>query len=146
MLLTATVATRPPAMRVAVIAPAPSISAMIQPPKISPPGLVSAGIAQVRAASSPRGSGGPAQSASGSQSGHIAQLLPVSGVQSGLVWGRFAALQQIECNRAFYLAIIVLQCTISGVDGAFGWANRGQTVQNGSSVNSSCGRSTPRKA
>src|SRR4051794_4866702 len=81
MLLTDAVTTRPPARRVAVIAAAASISDMVQPPKISPSGLVSAGIAQVRAASSPRGPGGPAQlaslAASASLSGHIAQLLSV---------------------------------------------------------------------
>ena len=64
MLLTAAVTTRPSARRVAVIAPAASISDMIQPPKISPDGLVSAGIAKVRAASSPRGRGGPRKSVS----------------------------------------------------------------------------------
>src|SRR5712691_10427671 len=56
MLPTEAVTTRPSARRVAVIAPAESISDIIQPPKISPLGLVSAGIASVRAASSPRGS------------------------------------------------------------------------------------------
>jgi hypothetical protein len=44
MLLTDAVTTRPSARRVAVIAPATSINDMIQPPKISPDGLVSAGI------------------------------------------------------------------------------------------------------
>src|SRR5438105_15953213 len=53
---TETVTTRPPACGVADIFPAESISAMIQPPKISPRGLQSAGIARVREASSPLGS------------------------------------------------------------------------------------------
>jgi hypothetical protein len=53
---TETVTTRPPACGVADIFPAESISAMIQPPKMSPLGLQSAGIARVREASSPRGS------------------------------------------------------------------------------------------
>jgi hypothetical protein len=52
---TATVTTRPFACWVAVIFPAESISAMSQPPKMSPIGLVSAGIARVRLASPPRG-------------------------------------------------------------------------------------------
>src|SRR6266853_600414 len=56
MLLTAAVTTRPPARLVAVIAAAASISDMIQPPNMSPLGLVSAGIARVRAARS-RGGG-----------------------------------------------------------------------------------------
>jgi len=54
-MLTAAVTTRPSLRRVAVIAPAASISDMIQPPKMSPAGFVSAGIAKVRAANSPRG-------------------------------------------------------------------------------------------
>src|SRR3954464_3147929 len=63
---TATVTTRPSARSVAVIFPALSISAMSQPPKMSPRGLVSAGIARVRLASPPRGAaaaslGGPAR-------------------------------------------------------------------------------------
>ena len=45
---TATVTTRPLACWIAVIFPAASISAMSQPPKMSPIGLVSAGIAGVR--------------------------------------------------------------------------------------------------
>jgi hypothetical protein len=53
---TATVTTRPPACGVADILPAESIKDMIQPPKISPFGLLSAGIAKVREASSPFGS------------------------------------------------------------------------------------------
>jgi hypothetical protein len=56
MLETATVTTRPPACGVADIFPAESISDMIQPPKMSPLGLLSAGIASVREASSPFGS------------------------------------------------------------------------------------------
>src|SRR5438309_462168 len=75
MLLTAAVTTRPSARLVAVIAPAASISDMIQPPKISPLGLVSAGIARVRAASSPGGCGGPEKPASRSVGDDIAQLL-----------------------------------------------------------------------
>src|SRR5205085_4512979 len=50
--------------RVAVIAPAESISDISQPPKMSPDGLVSAGIAKVRAANSPRGWAGPRKSIS----------------------------------------------------------------------------------
>jgi hypothetical protein len=53
---TATVTTRPLATVVADIFPAMSISDMIQPPKISPLGLVSVGMASTREASSPRGS------------------------------------------------------------------------------------------
>src|SRR5271156_283847 len=53
---TETVTTRPPACGVADIFPAQSISAMIQPSKMSPLGLQSAGIARVREASSPLGS------------------------------------------------------------------------------------------
>ena len=56
MFETETVTTSPPACGVADIFPAESISAMIQPPKISPFGLQSAGIARVREASSPLGS------------------------------------------------------------------------------------------
>src|SRR5580704_9306730 len=56
MFETETVTTRPPACGVADIFPAESISAMIQPPKMSPLGLQSAGIARVRDASSPLGS------------------------------------------------------------------------------------------
>src|SRR5205814_9835576 len=56
MFETETVTTRPPACGVADILPAESISAMIQPPKMSPLGLQSAGIARVRNASSPLGS------------------------------------------------------------------------------------------
>src|SRR5207237_7513274 len=55
MFETETVTTRPPARGVADIFPAESISAMIQPPKMSPRGLQSAGIARVRDASSPLG-------------------------------------------------------------------------------------------
>ena len=55
MSVTATVATRPPARRAASMAPAASISAMIQPPNMSPAGLVFAGIARTRDARSPRG-------------------------------------------------------------------------------------------
>src|SRR3954452_13331559 len=58
MSVTAAVTTRPCAQLVAVMAPAASIWAMIQPPKMSPDGLMSAGIARVRAASSPRGLAG----------------------------------------------------------------------------------------
>ena len=58
MSVTATVATRPCANAVAVIPPATSINDMIQPPKMSPAGLVSAGIARVRTASSPLASAG----------------------------------------------------------------------------------------
>src|SRR5712691_4485532 len=75
MLLTAAVTTRPPARLVAVIAPAASISDMIQPPNKSPLGLVSAGIARVRAASSPGGCFGPEKPASRSVWDDIAQLL-----------------------------------------------------------------------
>src|SRR2546421_961351 len=56
MFETETVTTRPRACGVADIFPAESISAMIQPPKMSPLGLQSAGIARVREASSPLGS------------------------------------------------------------------------------------------
>jgi len=56
MFETETVTTRPPAWGVADIFPAESINAMIQPPKMSPLGLQSAGIANVREASSPFGS------------------------------------------------------------------------------------------
>src|SRR3954462_497636 len=66
MSVTAAVTTRSCAQRVAVIAPAASIWAMIQPPKMSPDGLMSAGIARVRAASSPRG---PSTSAGGTATG-----------------------------------------------------------------------------
>ncbi len=53
---TAAVTTRPWACWVALIFAALSMSDMIQPPKMSPSGLVFAGIASVREASSPRGS------------------------------------------------------------------------------------------
>src|SRR3954454_11190996 len=66
MSVTAAVTTRSCAQRVAVIAPAASIWAMIQPPKMSPDGLMSAGIARVRAASSPLG---PSTSAGGTATG-----------------------------------------------------------------------------
>src|SRR6185437_8345818 len=52
---TAAVATRPLARVPAETPAARSISDMIQPPKISPAGLVSAGIATVRSDSSPMG-------------------------------------------------------------------------------------------
>ena len=52
---TATVAVRPPARRQAVTPPARSICAISQPPKMSPLGLVSAGMATVRIAGSPGG-------------------------------------------------------------------------------------------
>ena len=58
MSVTATVATRPLAAQVALSPPATSISDMIQPPKISPAGLVSAGMASVRTDSSPLGPSG----------------------------------------------------------------------------------------
>ena len=54
---TETVTTRPAACGVADIFPAASIRDMIHPPKISPLGLQSAGMAKVREASSPLGSG-----------------------------------------------------------------------------------------
>src|SRR3712207_5702972 len=60
MSVTATVATRPCASPPAAMPPATSISDMSQPPKTSPEGLVSAGIARVRTASTPLASaGGP---------------------------------------------------------------------------------------
>src|SRR3954471_14397835 len=71
MSVTAAVTTRSCAQRVAVIAPAASIWAMIQPPKMSPDGLISAGIARVRAASSPLG---PSTSAGGTAAGATGQL------------------------------------------------------------------------
>ena len=55
---TATVATRPLARAPAVMPPATSIWDISQPPKMSPLGLVSRGMARVRMAISPRGSGG----------------------------------------------------------------------------------------
>src|SRR5882672_6271213 len=57
MLEAATVTVRPPARWVVVMPAAASMEAMIQPPNISPAGLVSAGIASWRAARSPRGTG-----------------------------------------------------------------------------------------
>lgn len=57
MSVTATVATRPCTYADAAMAPAESISDMIQPPNMSPAGLVSAGMARTREASSPRGAG-----------------------------------------------------------------------------------------
>src|SRR3954454_13508521 len=54
---TETVTTRPAACGVADIFPAASIRDMIHPPKISPLGLQSAGMAKVREASSPLGWG-----------------------------------------------------------------------------------------
>jgi hypothetical protein len=55
MPVTATVATRPLERRTAATAPAVSIRAISQPPKMSPLGLVSAGIGTVRIAGSPLG-------------------------------------------------------------------------------------------
>src|SRR5215813_7736321 len=52
MASTATVATRPRARRLAATAPARSICAISQPPKISPFGLASAGMAKLRSAGS----------------------------------------------------------------------------------------------
>src|ERR1700747_2093289 len=52
---TATVAQRPRARRTAALAPARSICAISQPPKMSPDGLVSAGIAIARINGSPSG-------------------------------------------------------------------------------------------
>jgi len=57
MLSMATVATRPPATSLAVTIPARSIWHSSQPPKISPMGLVSAGMATVRSERSPWGTG-----------------------------------------------------------------------------------------
>ena len=56
---TATVATRPRARHAAVIPPARSICDNNKSPKISPLGLVSAGMANVRIAGLPLGSGSP---------------------------------------------------------------------------------------
>src|SRR5271170_7168698 len=55
MLWTAMVATRPSARWPAKMPPEMSICASTHPPKISPLGLVSAGMASVRVVSSPRG-------------------------------------------------------------------------------------------
>ena len=55
MAVIATVATRPWARWLAVIPPAISICARTQPPKMSPLGFASAGMAKVRMASSPLG-------------------------------------------------------------------------------------------
>src|SRR5215510_12427014 len=55
MAATATVVTRPLDRRTAVTAPATSICAISQPPKMSPLGLVSAGMGTVRMAGSPWG-------------------------------------------------------------------------------------------
>src|SRR3546814_16596988 len=55
MASTATVATRPAARAPAVMPPAMSICDSTQPPKMSPLGLASAGMARVRVASVPRG-------------------------------------------------------------------------------------------
>src|SRR3712207_1122850 len=56
MSVAATVATRPRASAPAAMPPATSIRDISQPPKMSPAGLVSAGMARVRTASSPLGS------------------------------------------------------------------------------------------
>src|SRR5262245_42665471 len=66
MASTAPVATRPPARRMAATAPARSICAISQPPKISPFGLASAGMAKVRSAGSRAGSGFTSVMAEGS--------------------------------------------------------------------------------
>src|SRR5271165_1681493 len=58
MLVIATVAVRPLARRVATVPPARSICDSSQPPKMSPCGLASAGIAIARSAGSASG-GGP---------------------------------------------------------------------------------------
>ena len=58
MSVAATVATRPCATAPAAMPPATSIRDMSQPPKTSPEGFVSAGIARVRTASSPLASAG----------------------------------------------------------------------------------------
>jgi hypothetical protein len=55
---TATVATRPRARSEAAMPPAMSICASSQPPKMSPDGLASPGMASVRRKGSPRGTGG----------------------------------------------------------------------------------------
>src|SRR5436309_5678789 len=56
MAVSATVTVRPLARRVATVPPARSICESSQPPKISPCGLASAGMAMARSAGSPRGS------------------------------------------------------------------------------------------
>src|SRR5690606_5962962 len=53
---TATVTTRPVTRSTAAMAPAMSIWLITQPPKMSPAGLVSAGMARVRMVSVPEGS------------------------------------------------------------------------------------------
>src|SRR5438132_662315 len=112
MLLTAAVTTRPPARFVAVIAPAASISDMIQPPNISPFGLVSAGIARVRAASSPGGCGGSERPASRSVWDDIAQLLVCcrGAPGYGAIWAELWCsainkLYRIVKHRSFYHAL-----------------------------------------
>src|SRR5207302_1103110 len=101
MLPTEAVTTRPSAHRVAVIAPAASISDMIQPPKMSPLGLVSAGIARVRAASSPRGS--PAATDAAASVSGIARL-PCGcrdAVPGRAIWTVYAAMQYLNCIELY---------------------------------------------
>ena len=64
MASTATVATRPAARWVAMLEAARSICDISQPPKMSPAGLASAGMAMVRITGSPRVSDGGGEVAS----------------------------------------------------------------------------------
>jgi hypothetical protein len=81
MSVTAAVTTRPCAQRVAVMAPAASIWAMIQPPKMSPDGLMSAGIASARAASSPLGLSRSADGAWAESGRSVALAAPLAGTE-----------------------------------------------------------------
>src|SRR3954449_4662143 len=67
----ATVTTRPFARRVATVLPARSIWHSSQPPKMSPCGLVSAGIATARSAGSVVGGTSGASDADGDETGDV---------------------------------------------------------------------------
>src|ERR1700692_1325560 len=95
----ATVTTRPPACRTATVAPARSIWQSSQPPKISPCGLVSAGMAMVRIA--------------GSVSGGTSTAVEVAAVGSDI--GLQSALMDANWTTLAHLAI-------SSVTNLLNWA------------------------
>src|ERR1700693_3897819 len=91
----ATVTTRPRARRVANVLPARSIWHSSQPPKMSPCGLVSAGIATARSAGSASGavSTGSDGLADGSAMGHLADRTSEQVTPTASIWAPPAARQ-----------------------------------------------------
>src|SRR5271169_6461427 len=87
MAVIAIVTTRPPARRVATVEPARSIWQRSQPPKISPCGLVSAGMAMARSAGSDFGSTSGASAGFGAGSSILSPLRPQHDLAHGLAVG-----------------------------------------------------------